>query len=453
MAGRFGVLADTADTPVRGEIRFRPGALIVCDPEGRIEMVVQPGDGQYYIQRQALEASGDLFAAGRGVVLLPGFVDLHNHAPQWPQLGKALDVPLEVWLDRYTFPLEARFADPAFAERVYRSLVDRTLRNGTTTAVYFGTVHQRATRLLVDICLEYGQRAVVGKVAMDLEETCPDYYRDESAAAAISATADFIEYVRAHTQNENELVLAAATPRFIPSCSDKLLTGMGELVAATSCLVQTHCSESDWAHHYGLDRYGRSDVLSYDAFGLLRRGTVLAHSNFIDAADMDLVAARGAAVAHCPLSNAFFANAVFPVRQALERGVTVGLGTDVSGGPHPSLMRTAADTVVVSRMLEDGVDSHLPADVRGVAGSRVSFAEALWMATSGGGQALGLPIGLIEPGYRFDAVAVDTSRTDTDLIVWPDLDTPADIVQKILNNAAPVDIATVWVDGRIVVDG
>ena len=138
---------------------------------------------------------------------------------------------------------------------------------------------------------------------------------------------------------------------------------------------------------------------------------------------------------------------------ALERGVTVGLGTDVSGGPHPSLMRTAADTVVVSRMLEDGVDSHLPADVRGVAGSRVSFAEALWMATNGGGQALGLPIGLIEPGYRFDAVAVDTTRTDTDLIVWPDLDTPADIVQKILNNAAPVDIATVWVDGRIVVGG
>ena len=447
--GVHGILATILDTPEFGKLRVRPDSLVVADGDGQITLVLQPGDESYEQTRHRLERQERL-AVIAGYVL-PGLVDLHAHAPQWPQLGKALDVPLEVWLNKYTFPLEARYDDLEFASSVYRSLVSSLLRIGTTTAVYFGTVHRAATQLLVDECVVQGQRAVIGKVAMDNPAECPDYYRDASAAEALDETTAFIEYVRSHDGNQGSLVRPAITPRFLPSCTDELLAGLGELAAATSALVQTHCSESDWAHQYGLERFGRTDTASYFEFGLLRRGTVLAHSNFITEADMDLIARAGAAVAHCPRSNVFFANAVFPVRRALGAGVRVGLGTDIAGGPSASLFDAAVDAVAVSRLLEDGVDAKLAAGQRGIAGSRISFVETFWMATAGGGQALGLPIGLIEPGYQLDAVAVSGDAPGSSLDVWPNLDSPADVLQKILHHVGRVDIAGVWVGGRRVI--
>ena len=216
---RFGVVATTLDAPVRGDIRFRPKTLLVCGADGVFESVLAPGDDSYRDVAERLDQSGDLHSLGSDTIVVPGMVDLHVHAPQWPQLGKALDVPLETWLHRYTFPLEAKYSDLDFADAVYRSLVSGLLANGTTTAVYFATIHQAATQRLAELCLELGQRAVVGKVAMDLHDACPDYYRDESAASAVAATATLIEFVRDHQANAMERVLPAVTPRFIPSCS------------------------------------------------------------------------------------------------------------------------------------------------------------------------------------------------------------------------------------------
>jgi guanine deaminase len=443
-----GLVATLVDAPVRGELRTRAGALLTYDEAGTITQVLTPEATGYDEARAALGERLEVMPSGTYV--LPGLVDLHNHAPQWPQLGKALDVPLEVWLNEYTFPLEARYSDVGFASRVYSSLVNAMIANGTTTAVYFGTVHQEATRALVDRCLEAGHRALIGKVAMDHPDSCPDYYRDRSAAAAVDETLQFIEYVRSHPGNGKGLVTPAITPRFIPSCTDELLAGLGEVAAETASPVQTHCSESDWAHGYGLERFGRTDTATYEAFGLLRQGTILAHSNFVDEADMASIAAAGACVAHCPLSNVYFANAVFPVRQALERGVNVGLGTDISGGPSPSILAAASSAVAASRVLEDGVDATVAGAERGTSDSRITFAEAFWLATTGGGIALGLPIGLIEPGYRFDAIAVDCSLDDSDLVIWPEMDSALDVLQKILNGAGRREIARVWIDGEVV---
>ena len=122
-------------------------------------------------------------------------MDTHVHAPQWPQLGKALDRPLDEWLQKYTFPLEARYADADFAERVYRNLVRTLIANGTTTAMYYATIHLEASMRLAEICLEQGQRALVGKVAMDNPEQCPDYYRDASAGQGLEDTGRFMEQV------------------------------------------------------------------------------------------------------------------------------------------------------------------------------------------------------------------------------------------------------------------
>ena len=448
--GDFGIVGVVIDAPVRGELRIRDRALVVVDDTGRIAEVLGRDAETYDTVRDHLADRGRLTELSDGQFLLPGLVDLHNHAPQWPQLGKALDVPLEVWLNRYTFPLEARYADVGFAATVYESLIDSMLANGTTTAVYFATTHLAATERLVDICLDKGQRALVGKVAMDHPDGCPDFYRDDSAASGIDETAQLADYIAQHPTNGDGLVLPAITPRFIPSCTDELLSGLGELVQRTGLHVQTHCSESDWAHEYGLKRFGQSDTKTYNDFGLLTSKTVLAHSNFVSATDLDLLADTGASVAHCPLSNVFFANAVFPLREAFAAGVHVGLGTDISGGPSPSIFSAAGGAVVASRVREDGVDATLSATGRGTAGSRISFAEAFWAATTGGGLALDLPIGELSPGYSFDAIVVDSTVADADLMIWPRLDSPVDILQKIINNATRRNVTGVWVQGKAV---
>ena len=245
--------------PRRDEIEILEDAVISVDGAGAIDALHRPGEAGHAAAVAEGRRRGTLTSLGEGRCLLPGLVDLHIHAPQWPQLGKSLHLPLEDWLVHCTFPLEAKYADAAFAERVYASLVETVLANGTTTAVYHATVHLESTMRLADICLARGQRAFVGKVAMDHPDQCPDYYRDESATAAIEGSRSLIAYVRALPGNESGLVRPIITPRFIPSCTDPLLEGLGILAGESACPVQTHCSESDWQHGFVLERYGRTD--------------------------------------------------------------------------------------------------------------------------------------------------------------------------------------------------
>jgi guanine deaminase len=419
--------------------------MIVIDESGGIAAVLGPdaperGD----MERQY---HGRTLRLRPGTYGLPGFVDLHVHPPQYPQLGLALDTPLEEWLNTYTFPLEARYADLEFAEPRYRMLVDDLLANGTTTALYFATQHVEASKLLADICIERGQRALVGKVAMDDAQACPANYRDADADAAISGTRAVIEHVRHHPENTEGRVLPVVTPRFTPSCSDAALSGLGALAHEYGCHVQTHCSESDWAHGHALARFGVTDAEALDNFGLLTRRTVLAHSNFLTDADLDRVSLRGTGVAHCALSNIYFANSVFPLRAALERQVRVGLGTDISGGPSASMFNACLTTMQSSRMLEEGVDPDLPAERRGRPGSRVSLVTAFHLATAGGADVLDLPVGRLQPGCRFDLITVDATRAEGGIRLFDAVENAA-VFEKIVHGATRANIASVWVDGH-----
>jgi guanine deaminase len=384
-----------------------------------------------------------------GSWLLPGLVDLHVHAPQWPQLGTGLDLPLERWLFEYTFPLEARCADPAYARSVWERMVPTLLAHGTTTAVYYATVHEEATQALAATCLRHGQRALVGRVAMDDPEGTPSWYRDASADAGVAASAASIEAIRRLAgDGPAALVQPIVTPRFVPACTDALLAGMGELAASTGTRVQTHCSESDWEHGEALRRFGVTDTRALQSFGLVTPHGVLAHGNHMDDDDLACAAGLGAGVAHCPLSNAYFSNAVFPLRRALDLGVRVGLGTDVSGGAAPAVLSQCGMAVTASRMLEDGVDARVPAASRGVARSRIDSITAFWLATLGGAEAIGLPVGLLAPGRRFDAIVVDTTVAGSPLSRMEDLDDPVRVLEKIVHLAGPAEIRQVWVDGR-----
>lgn len=448
------LLASGFHAPERGSIDVLRDALITIGADGVIASVLRPGDEAYDEAVSAAAGAGALVTLPKGSYLLPGLVDLHVHAPQYPQLGQALDVPLEVWLHKYTFPLEARYADAAFARRNYGRLVDDLLANGTTTALYFATIHQDATRILVDACLERGQRALVGKVVMDNPDQCPDDYRDASAQAAVEGTADLIDYVRGHPDNASGLVSPVITPRFIPSCTDASLGELGALARSCGCHVQTHCSESDWEHGYVLARYGVTDTAALDRFGLIGRTSVLAHANFITPDDMETIRVRRAAVAHCPISNAYFSNAVFPLKAALEKGLNVGLGTDISGGPSASLFDGMRGAVMVSRMLETGTDPDLPPERRSSrTGARIDFRDAFHLATAAGGIALDLRVGQFAPGYRFDAMAVDTLAEAGTIRLRDDLDPEDGILQKIVYTASRSNLAAVWVDGRKVAGG
>ncbi|PTW62892.1 guanine deaminase [Breoghania corrubedonensis] len=434
--------------PAPGEIETLGDTLIDIARDGVIRDVVRSDEARYDRVMNEARRAARLVELPKGRFLLPGLVDLHIHAPQYPQVGNALDVPLEDWLQTYTFPIEARYADAAFARRSYSLLVEDLLASGTTTAMYYGTIHDEANRLLADICIERGQRALIGKVAMDHPDQCPDYYRDKNAKAAIAGTQSLIDHIRSHPDNVDGRVLPVVTPRFIPSCTDALLEDLGALAADHGCHIQTHCSESDWEHAFVKARFGASDAESLDRFGLLRERTVLGHGNFLSAADMDRIRARRAAVAHCPLSNAYFSGAVFPLKDALQKGLRVGLGTDISAGATVSLFDSARSAITASRMLETGTDPDLDPDSRSRhGGARIDFRDAFHLATAGGGAALGLPVGLFRPGFQFDAILIDPDAPLGSIRLWPELHDGEQILQKIIFTAARANIEQVWVGG------
>ena len=437
---------DVFHTPSDGKLEYIEEALIQVDDAGIITKVTAKTDQGYEVE--LAKASENLQALSEGQCFLPGFVDLHVHAPQWPQAGIALDEPLNVWLDECTFPLEAKYADPAFAKAVYQDLVAQLLARGTTTVLYFATIHLEASLQLAKTCATLGQRGLVGKVVMDDPQANPAFYRDASTEEALADTERFIQEVQAIAKTAPQGVYPVVTPRFVPSCTDKGLAGLGALAEKYDVHVQTHCSEGQWEHDFVQERFGKTDTEVLQDFGLLREKAVMAHGNFISPADGARFVESGAAVAHCPISNAYFANGVIPIKRLKEQGVTIGLGTDISGGFSPSLYDNIKQAVMSSRMLEDGVDVTLPQNTRGVADSRISVIDAFSLATKGGGEALKLPVGVIKEGYAFDVQVIDTRQKENPLPDFGVFTSPEARLQKILYLATMQNIRQVWVQGK-----
>lgn len=429
------------------EIQILKDYLFAINAEGAIEKVIAPKDAEYQPLLEAYQGKSNFHRLAEGQYILPGFIDLHVHAPQWAQSGTALDIPLYDWLNTYTFPLESKFADLDFAEKVYDDLVSTLLANGTTTVLYFATVHKEASLLLAELCAKKGQRGLVGKVVMDDPAQNPEYYRDADTNSALVDTEEFILAVRELAKTVKQGVYPVVTPRFIPSCTNEALEGLGKLAAKYDAYVQSHCSESDWAHGYVRDRFDKNDAFALHDFGLLREKSVMAHCNFLDEPDADLFAETGTAIAHCPVSNAYFANSVIPVAHFHAKGIDIGLGTDISGGFSPSLFDNVRQAVISSRMLEDGVDPSLPAHERGVPDSRITIDEAFYLATAGGGESLSLPIGRLQQNYAWDVQIIDTKLPSAKLPIFDENEDLHGIFEKIMYLARPENIREVWVQG------
>lgn len=430
------------------EIQVLRDHLYCINTNGIIERVIAPEDADYQLMLDTYQSRDNFHRLDEGQYLLPGFIDLHVHAPQWAQSGTALDIPLYDWLNTYTFPLESKFADLDFAQKVYEDVVSTLLANGTTTALYFATVHKASSVLLAQICASKGQRGLVGKVVMDDPEQNPDYYRDADTNSALADTEEFIIAVKELAKTTKQGVYPVVTPRFIPSCTDEGLKGLGELAAKYDTHIQSHCSESDWAHGYVRERFQKNDAYALHDFGLLGDKSIMAHCNFLDDDDASLFARTGTAVAHCPISNAYFANSVIPVARFHAKHVDIGLGSDLSGGFSPSLFDNIRQAVISSRMLEDGVNTSLPAEARGVPDSRITIHEAFYLATAGGGESLSLPIGRIQEQYAWDVQVIDTRIPSAKLPIFDEQEDLQDIFQKIMYLTRPENIREVWVQGE-----
>jgi len=358
--------------------------------------------------------------------LCPGFIDTHIHAPQYSYTGTATDKPLMEWLQDYTFPAERDLVDVDKAKLVYEKVVSRTLRNGTTTAMYFGTLHRISSEELASVCYKLGQRALVGKVSMD--RNGQQGYQENDTKAALEDADLFIRNLQASPGGQCGMIMPVLTPRFIPTCTPDLLRGLGELAKRYNCHVQSHISESldEVEFTASLHPNEGSDTQIFDTAGLLRKGAMMAHGVHLSDEDVNILQTRGAAIAHCPLSNFYFAHGYLPVAKLLKNNVLIGLGTDVAGGYSPSMLNAMRTAVIASKAgaIQERT-AHLEGD------HMIDYRHAFYLATLGGAKALGLDhiIGEIAVNKEFDALILDADSQDN-IDTFPS-DSPSDVFQKI----------------------
>lgn len=428
------------------DVECLPKQLYFIDQSGRIEDIIPTEDNQFAERLELARQEACFTELTDTQFLLPGFVDTHIHAPQWAQIGKALHEPLPVWLQTYTFPLESSYKETAFIDAVYGHLIDTLLANGTTTAQYFGTVQNEANKRLALLAAEKGQRPFVGKVVMDDRSQSPDFYRDDTAEEALKATEDLLDYTKELSRQYLQGGYGVVTPRFIPTCTDEVLYGLADLAKQYHAPIQSHCSEGDWEHGYVLERTGLRDTEALDKYGLLTDRTTLAHCVFLSDEDAAIFRERGTAIAHCPISNSLFADAVLPLRRRLEQQVKVSLATDISAGFTPSMFDNMRQAIISSRMLEDGVNPALPPEKRGVKDSRIDFRHAFYIATKGGADALHIQSGRFEKLYNFDAMIFDTAAPGSNMPQTED--TPEELLQKAVFLGTRANIVHLFVQGR-----
>lgn len=324
---------------------------------------------------------------GKKTLITPGFIDTHLHAPQLEMIGSYGGRLLE-WLNRYTFPTEAKFADVRHARRVAAALFQQLLSNGTLCAMMFSTVHTAATEIFFEEAERSRFRAVIGKTLMD---------RNAPTELLQDAETSYAE-VRALLQkwHGRGLLRFAISPRFAPTSSPRLLEVAGLLCKEfPDVYLQTHISENlaevEWVRELFPQSGSYAEV--YDRYGLLSERTVLAHGVHLTSKELALIRARNARIAHCPNSNLFLGSGLFPLQRVLGHGVLVGLGTDIGAGTTPSMFNAMADAYKVQQ----------------VCGVSLTPFHLWYLATLAGARVLSIQevTGSLEPGKDADFLVID----------------------------------------------
>jgi guanine deaminase len=326
-------------------------------------------------------------------LILPGLIDTHIHLPQ-TQVIASFGAQLLDWLQNYTFVEEQRFADPEHSGRIASFFLDELARNGTTTAVVYGSVHPQSVDALFAEAAGRGARMIAGKVMMD-----------RGAPAGLLDTA-----ARGHAESEALIArwhgkrrqLYAISPRFAVTSSEAQLAAAGALLEAhPDCYLQTHLAENleEIATVRRLFPWSKSYTDVYERFGLLGRCSLFGHCIHLDGAERERLSATGSVAVFCPTSNLFLGSGLFDLAALRNpaRPVRVSLATDVGGGTSYSMLRTAAEGYKVLQLK----------------GQTWPALDAFHMLTLGNARALGLEqeIGTLEPGSAADLVVLDPRAT------------------------------------------
>lgn len=376
--------SDPGASDASDSYEYWPDALLII-ADGRIEAL-----GPATELLKSLTDDVIVHEHGDGLIL-PGFIDTHIHYPQTDVIASAGRNLLD-WLEHYTFPVERRFEEAAYARAAAEFFFDELARNGTTTAQVLGTVHKVATDVFFEAASARNLRMVAGKVLMDRH--CPEYLRDTPGDGERD-TRELIE-----KWHGRERLHYAITPRFAPTSSDEQLASAARLARDfPDVFIHTHLAENHdevaWVRELFPDARSYLDV--YDRAGLLRERATFAHCIHLDAADRQRMATTGSSAAFCPTSNLYLGSGLFDVAATDVAAMKFALATDVGGGTSFSMLRTMGDAYKVSQML----------------GQRLSPLRMFYLATLGGARVLGLQdrIGQFKPGSEADFIVLDPHAT------------------------------------------
>ena len=379
-------LAFTGDpfaAPVQDTVRHaRHGAVLI--EGGRIKAT---GEADALRRAHPQARVTDMGAA----LILPGFVDAHMHYPQTAMIA-SWGKRLIDWLNTYTFPEEAKFADPAYAAEIAGRTLDLALANGTTTLTSFCTIHPASVTAFFEAAEARGMAVVAGKTCMD--RNAPDTLRD-TAQSAYDDSRDLLRHWHGRGRARY-----AITPRFSPTSTPDQLSALGALWAEhPDCLMQTHLSEQTDEIAWVRELYpeARDYLDTYEAHGLLGARGLYGHAIHLDPRERDRLRDVGGGLVHCPTSNTFIGSGLFQLATLKAEGQRIGLATDTGGGSSFSMLRTMAATYEIGQLT----------------GTALHPAQLLWLATEGSARVLHDvdEIGTLAPGSAADLVMLDLAST------------------------------------------
>jgi guanine deaminase len=366
----------------------------------------------------------------RDAFLLPGLVDTHVH---WPQLGAIGGMGLELldWLRTRTLPEEVKLADLDYARPLARDFMHGLARNGTTTALVFGTHFPDAQEVFFESAADSGLRIASGLVVSDR-----DLLPELRATAAEAHDAALALGRRWHGSGR---LRYAVTPRFSISCSEEMLESCASVAAELDdALVTTHLNENRAEVEAVLDLFdGAGDYLeTYERHGLVGPRTVMAHNVHPTDAELSRMAAASASVAHCPSSNGFLGSGIFPMRRHLDRDVGFGLGTDVGAGTGLSVLKEGLVAYQGQMIAADPI--------------RLTPAHLLWLATRAGAGVLGLgdTVGDLSPGRAADMVLLRPPEGSTLYATLARADSADHALGALITLAREESVAGTWVGGE-----
>src|SRR5438552_15686917 len=385
----FGIRGFLIDAPEFGTLHgLRGGALV--NENGRIS---ETGD---YDDLRRLQRPKPVHWIDYGPdAIFPGLVDCHTHLAQYSAVARG-ESELLPWLRQHIFPVEREFTGPkarAEAPQFFHELA----RHGTTTAMIYAAIYEDSCEIGFEAARESGLRVILGKIMMDIGSYGPLQPKKVVSVSLLESERLCRKWHRA----ENGRLEYAFSPRFAVACTEKLMRGAAEMAARFDAYLQTHLAENreeiEKVHHLYMSASDYTHV--YEKCGLLTPKTVLGHCIHLNPREIAAIAAAQATIAHCPTSNLFLGSGLMKLDQLMKAGISVGLGSDVAGGPELNMWQVMRATIEVQK-----ARSAYEPNLRPLRPS-----EAFYLATHGGACALGKVsiIGTLDAGKEADLIVVD----------------------------------------------